>query len=186
MRTNESARDALIDRVMERFDAFMHRIAATHAHEFTEVGMTMAQAKLLYHVQSATALRMSELATRLGVAISTTSGLVDRLVDAGLLDRKDDPADRRQVVVTLTGRGTATLDRMRELNAAHLRRMLDHVSDADLTTIERAIRILGEAAMAISTATADPPATATADPPRTTTANPPSHPTGATHRKDQP
>jgi DNA-binding MarR family transcriptional regulator len=150
MRTNESDRSVVIARLMQTFDLFMQRIAATHAPEFTEVSMTMAQAKLLYTVQSARGLGMSELAARLGVAVSTASGLVDRLVEADWLDRRDDPADRRHVVVTLTERGAATLERMRELNAAHLRRILDQVSDGDLATVERAITILRDAATSIA------------------------------------
>jgi DNA-binding MarR family transcriptional regulator len=149
MTTNNASREAGIDRIMTTFDHFMHRLAATHAPEFTEVGMTMSQAKVLYLVQSNDgALRMSELAGRLGVTLSTTSGLVDRLVEAGLVDRQDDPADRRQVILALTPAGAARLDRMRELNADHMRRMLAHVSDRDLPVLEQAIRIFDEAAAA--------------------------------------
>ena len=42
---------------------------------------------------------MSDLVARLGVSLSTVSGLVDRVVDHGLATRREDPADRRQVVV---------------------------------------------------------------------------------------
>ncbi len=78
--------------------------------------------------------------------MSTASGLVERLVEAGLLDRRDDPADRRHVLLSPTDAGIASLDRMRELNTGHMRLMLEHVSDADLATIDRAIRALTDAA----------------------------------------
>ena len=64
---------------------------------------------------------MSDLVARLGVSLSTVSGLVDRIVDQGLATRRDDPADRRQVVVALTEQGTAFLDRFRDLNAVQMR-----------------------------------------------------------------
>jgi DNA-binding MarR family transcriptional regulator len=139
-------REAVLDRVMTGFEAFMHRMAVTHADEFTDIGLTMAQAKVLYLVQAMEPLRMSELAARLGVTLSTTSGLVERLVEASLLTRRDDPADRRQVMLSLTETGAVRLDRMRELNAGHMRRMLAQVSDADLLVVERSIGILAEAA----------------------------------------
>ncbi|MGZ8527941.1 MAG: MarR family winged helix-turn-helix transcriptional regulator [Candidatus Limnocylindrales bacterium] len=135
----------LIDRIMAEFDAWMHRMASTHATEFADVGLTMSQAKVLYLVQVVGTLRMSELATRLGVTLSTTSGLVERLVEAGLVVRRDDPADRRQVILSLTDAAVGLLDRMRELNAGHMRRMLAHVSEADLAVIERSIHVLAEA-----------------------------------------
>jgi DNA-binding MarR family transcriptional regulator len=139
-------REARLARVMTGFDAFMQRMAASHAPEFSEVGLTMSQAKVLYLVQASAPLGLSELAGRLGVGVSTASGLVERLVEAGLLDRRDDPVDRRHVLLSLTDTGTASLDRMRELNTGHMRLMLEHVSDADLATIDRAIRALTEAA----------------------------------------
>ncbi len=143
MSANEPAsRDVVLARVMAGFDAFMHRMSSTHAPEFIEVGVTMSQAKVLYLVHAAGELRMSELSARLGVTLSTTSGLVDRLVDSGLLARRDDPADRRQVVLRITDGGIDQLDRLRELNAYHLGLMLSRVRDADLPVIERAIEVL--------------------------------------------
>jgi DNA-binding MarR family transcriptional regulator len=131
---------------MAAFEAFMQRMALTHAPEFTEIGMTMAQAKVLYLVHAAGEMRMSELAARLGVTLSTTSGLVERLVESGLVTRHDDPADRRQVVVGFTESGAAQIDRLRELNADHMGRMLARVPDEDLLVVERAIRVLSMAA----------------------------------------
>lgn len=138
-------RDATIERVMEGYEAFMHRLALSHAPEFAEVGLTMSQAKILYLVQSAGALRMSELASRLGVTISTTSVQVERLAVLGLVTRRDDPADRRHVLLELTRDGADRLERMRELNAAHMRRMLHQIPTPDLDIVEHSLRILGRA-----------------------------------------
>jgi DNA-binding MarR family transcriptional regulator len=150
MPPDEAARVARIERVVASYELLMRRIAAFHAPELLEVAVTMSQAKVLYLVAAAQGMRMSELAARLGVSISTTSGLVDRLVDHGLLDRRDDPADRRQVVVTITPTGRADLERFRELNAAQLRRVLERLGDAELDLVERATFLLAVAADAPS------------------------------------
>ncbi|RFA08775.1 MarR family transcriptional regulator [Subtercola boreus] len=50
-------------------------------------------------------LRMSGLASFLGLEKSTLSGLVDRALARGLVERSADPDDRRAVVVTLSARG---------------------------------------------------------------------------------
>ncbi len=139
-------RDARIDRVVASYELLMHRIASSHAPDLLEVAVTMSQAKVLYLIAAAQGMRMSELAVRLGVSISTTSGLVDRLVDHGLLARHDDPADRRQVVVTITPTGSANLERFRELNAAHMRRLLARLADPELDIVERATALLAAAA----------------------------------------
>jgi DNA-binding MarR family transcriptional regulator/YHS domain-containing protein len=48
---------------------------------------------------------MRDLAEGCGVALSTMTGVVDRLVKKGLVQRRHSEADRRVVLITLTGRG---------------------------------------------------------------------------------
>jgi DNA-binding MarR family transcriptional regulator len=141
-----TSRDATVDRVVAAYEELMHRLVSAHLPEFMEVAVTMSQAKVLYTVLAAGSLRMSELASRLGVSLSTTSGQVDRLVDLGLLDRRDDPADRRQVVVSVTPSGETQVGRFRELNNEQLLLMLDRVGDADLALVEQAMAVLVRAA----------------------------------------
>ena len=126
---------------------------AVHAPEFTSVDLTMAQAKLLYVVTASGDLSMSEIASRLGVTISTASGAVDHLVSVGLLSRVDDPANRRQVVVSVTPFGLETLEQLRELSTRQLRALFEVVGDDDLAVIERSIRILADAVESVASPT---------------------------------
>ena len=48
---------------------------------------------------------MRALASGCGVALSTMTGIVDRLVKKGVLERRHSETDRRVVLITLTGRG---------------------------------------------------------------------------------
>ncbi len=124
----------------------MHRMAGSHAPEFLEIAITMPQAKVLYLLGASGELHMSELVTRLGVSLSTVSGLVDRVVEAGLAVRHDDQADRRQVVVGLTPAGVEFIDRFRELNAREMRGLLQLLDDADLSSVRSALAALARAA----------------------------------------
>ena len=146
MPPTEADRVARTDRVVASYELLMQRIASSHAPDLMEVAVTMSQAKVLYLIAASQGMRMSEVAVRLGVSISTTSGLVDRLVDHGLLARHDDPADRRQVVVTITPTGRADLERFRELNAAQMRRLLACLEDSELDAVESATFLLATAA----------------------------------------
>lgn len=138
---------ACVERVVKAYATLMHRIASAHAAEFLAVGVTMSQAKLLYLVQAEPGLRMSELSARLGVSLSTVSGVVDRLVDQGFLSRTDDPADRRQVVLRVSASGADQLELLRELSAGQVRALLTRIEEADLAVVERAIDILAAAAL---------------------------------------
>lgn len=124
----------------------MHRMADSHTHEFLEIPVTMPQAKLLYLLGAAGDAHMSELVSRLGVSLSTVSGLVDRIVEAGLATRRDDPADRRQVVVGLTPAGTDFIDRFRELNAHGMRELLDLLDDSELDSVRASLAAIARAA----------------------------------------
>ena len=131
-----------IGRIFASHERLMHLLSAAHTNDFLEIGITMSQAKLLYVVVAAGQVHMAALPGRLGVSLSTVSGAVDRLVDAGLLTRHEDPADRRQVLVGATDTGAALLDRFRELNQRQLRWLLGRVAPDDLVVVERAYGIL--------------------------------------------
>ena len=85
--------------------------------------------------------------TRLGAEVSLTSGgitrLVDRLVEAGYVERRDCPTDRRSVFVSLTPFGIAKVE---EATAEHLkgldRHLLAPLDDADREALTVALRKL--------------------------------------------
>jgi DNA-binding MarR family transcriptional regulator len=129
---------------MVAYERMMQLLVMEDAPDFGDVGITMAQAKVL-HVLMAGPIHMSELVARLRVTPSTTSGLVEKLVDQGLAVRVDDTADRRQVIVSVTQAGVELMERFRELNARQLRGLLRTLPEADLDTVERALRILRDA-----------------------------------------
>ena len=56
------------------------------------------------------AMAMSEISTRVGLALSSTTGLIDRLVARKLVERARVESDRRTVRVKLTARGRRALE----------------------------------------------------------------------------
>jgi DNA-binding MarR family transcriptional regulator len=70
---------------------------------------------------------LGQLADGMGVTVSTTSRLVDRLVTAGLVDRRPSPRSRRELALAVTGQGAAILDRYDDLRLVGLRALLDGV-----------------------------------------------------------
>jgi DNA-binding MarR family transcriptional regulator len=161
-------RSAVVDEVIAGYETLMQRLADSHAPEFLEIAITMPQAKLLYLLGAAGELHMSDLVHRLGVSLSTISGLVDKVVDQGLASRREDPADRRQVVVALTPAGRDFIDRFRELNARQMRELLELLGDDDLASMRDALAALATAAAKLANTTGSasprPAATARKDP----------------------
>ena len=151
-------RAAALDEVIAAYEILMQRLADSHAPEFLEIAITMPQAKILYLLGAMGDLHMSDLVQRLGVSLSTISGLVDRIVDQGLAHRHDDPVDRRQVVVGLTPAGSAFIDRFRELNARQMRELLELLGDHDLDTVRRSLAVLTAAATRLNSPDPEPTA----------------------------
>src|SRR5271156_4456428 len=88
---------------------------------------TIAQYRALVVLASRGPQRLVDLAEALGVAPSTAGRMCDRLVRKGLIRRHRARADRRAVLVSITGGGRQVLDlataRRRELLAEILGRL---------------------------------------------------------------
>lgn len=130
--------------IVDLYQGLMRRHLST-GPAFLDAPITMAQAKVLFLIDLVGELHMSELAARLGISLSTVSGLVDRLVDHGLLSRREDPADRRLVVVAATVEGAALVDRFRQLGIGELRELLADLADGELEHVRRAFEALHHA-----------------------------------------
>ena len=69
------------------------------------LGVTAAQADALVVISRAEPISLKDLGDLLIAESGHPSRLVDRLVEAGLVTRRDADEDRRRVVLGLTGRG---------------------------------------------------------------------------------
>ena len=85
---------------------------------------------------------MSELADRLGLDKSSTSGLVDRAQRRGLVRRVPSQLDRRSVRVRLTIEGRELRRQMLAAFAQDLGAMLEPLSPADLDALTSSLRHL--------------------------------------------
>jgi DNA-binding MarR family transcriptional regulator len=135
-----------IDRAVAGYRELIEVVSAAHTPEFPAPSVTMAQMRVLMVLAGVGESRMSDLAPKLGVSLSTLSSLVEKLVDTGFAQRRDDPRDRRIVLVSLTPRGAGLLDTMQELGIEHLRSLLVQLDEQEIATVTSAIELLVGAA----------------------------------------
>lgn len=74
-----------------------------------EDAVTLTQFRTLVVLSAHGPTALVGLAARLGVNASTAQRSVDRLVSAGLVDRRENPEDRRELVIELTAAGTSLI-----------------------------------------------------------------------------
>ena len=80
------------------------------------VDLTPMQARALHHL--ADPCPMGEVATRLHCDRSNVTGIVDRLEERGLVERRQDPTDRRRRMLATTPAGDRVRQQMAELMVA--------------------------------------------------------------------
>jgi DNA-binding MarR family transcriptional regulator len=108
--------------------------------------VTLVQLRALFLLTSQGPANLSTLAEALGVHASNASRTCEALVSMGLLDRRDDPNDRRNVVLAPRERGRqvvrAVLDRRSDL----LAELLGRLSPTDRTALTGPLQRLVDAA----------------------------------------
>jgi DNA-binding MarR family transcriptional regulator len=75
------------------------------------------------------AMNLAAVAEGLQVSPSNASRICDRLIKAGMIDRRDDPTDRRNLVLTLTKAGQTLIDRVIAHRRNAIRRILRKIPD---------------------------------------------------------
>lgn len=120
------------------------RIRHAFGHDLAPTGITPAQWRALrtvaWHDEP---VRMSHLADRLGIARRSATSVVEELVARGLLQRGDDAADRRSVVVSATPAGLRVLDDVRERRRRTTAQALTDLSPAELSILAELLRRIG-------------------------------------------
>lgn len=84
--------------------------------------------------------RVSEIAERVYLDVSTVSRHVSALTAEGLIAKVPDPSDRRAHVLTLTDAGRAMLADLRRQRDAWLAEVVAEWSDEDLATFDSLLR----------------------------------------------
>ena len=78
-----------------------------------------------------------QLAAQTGLTTGAMTAVIDRLEQSGFVKRRDDPSDRRRVLVELLPSGPLQIAPLYEPLAARIGRVLDGFSDRELRIIVR-------------------------------------------------
>jgi len=100
--------------IVDLIGAAARRIRIAAKCDLAPLGVTWGQLRALRTLARCDgAVRMSDLADRLGIARRSATSVVDELVTRGLVERRADPSDRRAVEVAVTPAGFQLLDGLR-------------------------------------------------------------------------
>ena len=95
-------------------------------------GITRQQWRVLARLKRESGLRQVELAERLDMEPITLCRIVDRLEEAGLVERKPDPSDRRAWRLELTGKAAPLVTQLRGLAHDLAEEVMDGMEEVEL------------------------------------------------------
>jgi DNA-binding MarR family transcriptional regulator len=139
--------DRLADELMRFFVRLMHGDQGELFAVVAELDLTMPQIRGLFVLNaSERGLALTELAPRMGLSVAAAGRSVDGLVRHGLVERAEDPADRRIKRLTITDAGQAAIVRIAEARREGFRHFAETLDEDGRVALAQALARVLEAA----------------------------------------
>ncbi|KQU68931.1 hypothetical protein ASD62_02815 [Phycicoccus sp. Root563] len=108
--------------------------------------VSLPQLRVLVLVASRGTLNLGQVADALGVHPSNATRTVERLVVAGLLERTEDPADRRYLALELSKGGHDVVERVMAYRRESILAVMENMSPTSRRALARTLESFAEAA----------------------------------------
>ena len=138
---------ALIDEALVLEGKILRVIGAATVGEWCRLELTMAQLKGVLVLGRKHELPVGGLARELSVGLPAASAVVDRLVEQGLVNRKEDPSDRRRTLVRLSPAGDELLTRLRRGSREAIGAWLEEMREDELGALLVGLRAMAPLAL---------------------------------------
>lgn len=141
---DEDALAGQVDEVLRASRAIIGIVAASLAG--VEEVVTVPQLRVLVMVHTRGPLNLAAVAAGLAVNPSNASRTCDRLIHAGLLDRRESAVDRRNITLTLTAAGQRLVDKVTNRRREEIERMLRTMTPGERSAVGAAMAGFASAA----------------------------------------
>jgi DNA-binding MarR family transcriptional regulator len=136
-RVAEESVDEITDALLTASRLLVALSARSIAH--VDDSITIPQMRTLVILADRGPANISTLAAILKVQPSTATRMVDRLVAAGLIDRKPNPESRRELIIELTTRGRTVVEAMVGRRRQEIAAIVERMPQADRAGLVRAL-----------------------------------------------
>jgi DNA-binding MarR family transcriptional regulator len=136
----------LTDVVREWSEVFMSRSGRDFKRFMDETGLSFSQINVLMRLYHGGKCGISEIGERLGITNAAASQAIDRLVNLGVIERTEDPNDRRAKQLALTQAGRTLIEKGFEARRNWISGLTDALNPEQQTLIISALTLLTEAA----------------------------------------
>ena len=133
---------AMIDNVAQNMFHIIHLIKKRLLHMDLvqrEHGTPLSHVQVLAMLNDVGTMSVSEISRRLGIAKPNITPLVDRLYEAGYVDRQHDENDRRVVNIVLLEAGKEKLDAIRATISRQIQMQVDSLSVSEFRELNESL-----------------------------------------------
>jgi DNA-binding MarR family transcriptional regulator len=109
-------------------------------------GLSLPQFSVLMQLHHKGACGLSEISERFEVTPAAASQLVDKLVQSGLIERAEDPNDRRAKVLTISDKGRKLIQKGIEERYRWVEELSGRLTAEERTQVSEALDIMTRAA----------------------------------------
>lgn len=132
-------------RLMQSDDTLeIHTLFRTLAKKVTEEwnkqtdnAVIFSQFRMLYILNTQGRQRVAELADHLQVTAGAITGMSDRMIDRGLVERKRDEVDRRVVFLLISDQGKTFLETLIKKQRLFYDRIFEQMASEDIQHLKR-------------------------------------------------
>jgi DNA-binding MarR family transcriptional regulator len=137
--------EEFIERILQLGEKAFRELIPILPKEWLQLDLTMSQLKVVLLLFMTDSVRMSDIASALGVSLATATGVVDRLVERDIVLRESQPEDRRVVLCRLSEKGQKMIGGLWQLARDRAKELLEMAAPSQLQLITEALEALLEA-----------------------------------------
>ena len=139
----------LIQTLRQFMDFAMHHTMRERVHFAKATGLSMPQFGILMQLHYRHNCGISDLSERFDITNAAASQLVDKLVQGGLIQREEDPADRRAKLLNLTEKGRELIQQGIEQRYRWVDQLAAKLTREKRDKVNEALEIMTQAAREI-------------------------------------
>jgi DNA-binding MarR family transcriptional regulator len=143
----------LIQIIRQFLDFAMHHSMRERVHFAKATGLSMPQFGILMQMHYRRDCGVSDLSERFDITNAAASQLVEKLVQGRLIQREEDPNDRRAKLLNLTAKGRELIQQGMEGRYRWVEQLVAKLSPEERAKVSEALIILTEAASELETET---------------------------------
>src|SRR5688572_23988139 len=136
----------IIQTIRQFLDIAMHNTMRERVHFAKATGLSMPQFGILMQLHYRGNCGISDIGERFDITNAAASQLVEKLVQSGLIQREEDPNDRRAKLLNLTDKGRDLIQQGIEQRYRWVDQLAAKLSAEERAKVSEALRIMNQAA----------------------------------------